>query len=87
MEELFSDCPEVLENTVKIAKKCDVELTMGTFFFPRVILPKGKIDAEVLKEKSQKGLVTRYKKVTKELLARLNYELKVINDKIRCNLL
>lgn len=41
MEELFSDIPEVLDNTLKLADKCDVELKLGDVNLPYYEIPAG----------------------------------------------
>ncbi|MGK0500726.1 MAG: DNA polymerase-3 subunit alpha [Oceanicoccus sp.] len=39
MAELFSDIPEALENTVEIAKRCNVEISLGTYYLPEYPIP------------------------------------------------
>ena len=41
MAELFSDIPEALANTVEIAKRCNLELTLGKSFLPSFPVPEG----------------------------------------------
>lgn len=81
MSEKFIEVPEVMANTVKIAESCDVNITLGQYFFPKVDLEEGKTATEVLKENANEGLKTRFGKVTPELQERLDYELKIIDDK------
>ncbi len=81
MYELFPDVPEALENTVKIAKLCNLEIKLGEWFFPKVDLPKGKNAVETLQDEAKKGLKEKYPKITPKLQKRLDYELKVILDK------
>lgn len=81
MLENFSDLPEALSNTVKIAQSCDVQITLGQYFFPRVELDGGKTADEFLSEKANEGLREKFGEPTKELQERLDYELKVISDK------
>ena len=79
MAELFSWCPEALENTGKIAERCQIEIN-----FPGPILPKCQIppefksDAEYLTFLANEGLRKRYQVVTEELQKRLDYELGII---------
>ncbi len=81
MEELFPDLPEALDNTVKIAEKCDLEIsTLGKWFFPKFDVPGGKNDSDYLTELANKKL--------KEIIGddesaqeRLNYELGIITQK------
>jgi len=81
MFDLFSDLPEALENTVKVAEKTNLEITIGKFFFPKINLPKGVSAKKELIRKSNEGLKKYYKKVTKEAQKRLDYELEVITSK------
>ena len=41
MWELFSDLPEALENTVEIAKRCNIEVQLGKYFLPNFPIPEG----------------------------------------------
>ena len=41
MQALFSDIPEALENSVEIAKRCNIELTLGKNFLPDFPIPDG----------------------------------------------
>jgi len=81
MEDLFFNTPEVLKSTVEVAEKCNLELTLGKYFFPRIKLPEGVTADGFLRTASQKGLSERYDKVTSNLQQRLDYELDVITKK------
>ncbi|HHI94344.1 MAG TPA: DNA polymerase III subunit alpha [Gammaproteobacteria bacterium] len=63
MAELFSDIPEALENTVEIAKRCTVELTLGENFLPDFPIPEGLTEAEYFRQESRKGLEARLDKL------------------------
>ncbi|MCK4585760.1 MAG: DNA polymerase III subunit alpha, partial [Gammaproteobacteria bacterium] len=63
MVELFADIPEALENTVEIAKRCNVELTLGKNFLPDFPIPDGLTEAEYFRQESQKGLEARLDKL------------------------
>jgi len=41
MQALFADIPEALENTVEIAKRCNITLTLGKNFLPDFPVPEG----------------------------------------------
>ncbi|MDR1647115.1 MAG: DNA polymerase III subunit alpha [Zoogloeaceae bacterium] len=59
MAELFADLPEALENTVEIARRCNLELTLGKNFLPQFPTPEGiSLDA-FLAQKAREGLETR----------------------------
>jgi DNA polymerase-3 subunit alpha len=85
MEEIFKNTPEAIENSFKIAEKCDLELKLGAWVFPKMELPKGKTAEELLREMVQDG----YKKLfgnndndkNDEIKKRIEYELEIINNK------
>ncbi len=62
MNELFSDIPEALENTVEIAKRCNFRLELGDYYLPRFPTPEG-IDTEedFLRHEARNGLEMRLK--------------------------
>nr|VUD34761.1 DNA polymerase III subunit alpha [Raoultella sp. NCTC 9187] len=58
MCELFSDLPEALENSVEIAKRCNVTVRLGEYFLPQ--FPTGEMTTEdFLVLKSKEGLEER----------------------------
>lgn len=59
MSELFADIPEALINSVEIAKRCNVELTLGENYLPDFPVPAGKTLDSYFKEATQKGLEER----------------------------
>lgn len=81
MAEIFKDLPDAVENTVKIAEKCDLSIELGKSFYPQVDLPTGKTAPDVLRELAHQKVASRYKKVTDEILKRLDYELDIICNK------
>lgn len=89
MAELFADIPEALENTVEIAKRCNVTVRLGEYFLPN--FPTGDMTTEdFLVAKSKEGLEERLEflfpdpavRAAKrgEYDERLDIELKVINQ-------
>lgn len=89
MCELFSDIPEALENSVEIAKRCNVTVRLGEYFLPQ--FPTGDMTTEdFLVMKSKKGLEERLeflfpdeavrKEKRPEYDERLDIELRVINQ-------
>ncbi len=62
MEELFSDIPEALENTIEIAKRCTLELSLGQPFFPNFPTPKGMTLELFLEKQVQQGLEAFFNK-------------------------
>lgn len=81
MQKLFSDRPDSLENTFKISQKCNIELTLGKWFFPKIDIPEKFTPDEYLSNLSNKSLSDKFGKVDKVLKTRLDYELEVIIKK------
>jgi DNA polymerase-3 subunit alpha len=59
MCELFADIPEALQNSVEIAKRCNVELTLGKNYLPDFPVPEGMTLADYFRTASQQGLEER----------------------------
>lgn len=90
MVALFQDIPEAIENTVEIAKRCNVDLTLGTYFLPDFPVPEGMTMDEYFIQSSQQGLEERlqflfghlsadeFKEKRKEYDERLKFELDII---------
>ena len=78
MESVFPDVQEALDNTVKIAQRCNVEFDFNTIHLPKYDVPSGYTPNEYLRMLCFKGLKERYENPSKEILDRLEYELGVI---------
>ena len=78
MAELFPYALQALENTQKIADRCNVEIEFGVTKLPRYDVPQGYTSWEYLNKLCFEGLTSRYQPVTEELKERLTYELSVI---------
>ncbi|PMR76179.1 DNA polymerase III subunit alpha [Billgrantia endophytica] len=59
MNELFSDVPEALENSMMIAARCNVEVRLGEIFLPEFEIPEGMTQDEFFRKVSHDGLVDR----------------------------
>ena len=59
MAELFNDIPEALENTLEIAKRCNLDLRLGEYFLPDYPIPDGKSIDEFFIDVSTVGLDER----------------------------
>ncbi len=59
MSDLFSDIPEALQNTVEIAKRCNVTLTLGKNYLPHFPVPEGFTTDSYLAHAAQEGLEKR----------------------------
>ena len=78
MAALFPYALQALENTQKIADRCEVEIEFGVTKLPRYDVPEGYTSWEYLNKLCFEGLERRYTPVTEELKERLEYELGVI---------
>jgi len=81
MAEQFSDYPESLENSQKIADKCHVTIELGKWYFPEFKLPKGKTANETLTEMVYSAAKDSYGTLSHEIKERLAYELDLICSK------
>ncbi len=63
MAELFADIPEAIENTVEIARRCNVELTLGKYFLPDFPVPEGMTMDEFFRREAREGLERRLAKL------------------------
>ena len=81
MKGLFIQIPEAIQNTVKIAEMCNVDITLGKWIMPIFDVPDNKTAADYIKEKVEIGLKKRYENVTDEIRKRSEYELSVILKK------
>lgn len=90
MAELFIDIPEAIQNTIEIAKRCNVELDLGNNYLPDFPIPAGLTAQQFLSQESEIGLAQRLvqlypdeqkrAEVTAEYDVRLIFELDVINS-------
>jgi len=78
MNENFSKVPQALENTIRIAEKCNLEINFRHAQLPEFEIPPEHNISTYLKELCNKGLNERYPEITKQLEERLEYELSVI---------
>lgn len=80
MEELFPYAKEALENTNKIAERCNVEIVFGEYKLPSYDVPDGYSAWEYLQKLCNEGLEARYPSPSIELRERLKYELETIHS-------
>jgi DNA polymerase-3 subunit alpha len=89
MVELFSDIPEAIQNSVEIAKRCNLDLRLGEYFLPDYPIPDGLTINEFFIKLSEEGLQERLVRLfdpqaddfpeTQKLYAeRLRFELDII---------
>ena len=79
MEKLFPYAKEALENTHKIAERCNVTIEFGNYKLPHYDVPEGFDAWTYLQHLCAEGMKKRYPVITEELQARLDYELGVIH--------
>ncbi|MBI2062109.1 MAG: DNA polymerase III subunit alpha [Candidatus Yanofskybacteria bacterium] len=79
--EWFKDIPEAVENTGKIAERCNVNLTLGKFIFPDFPLEEGKTANDKLRELAYAGIASRGVDGRQDVIDRLEYELGIIKFK------
>jgi DNA polymerase-3 subunit alpha len=82
MQEAFSEVPEAIENTGKIADKCNVEIKLGETQLPYFEVPSGYDGNSYLRHICEEGAKKIYGQnftdLSDEIKARLNYELEII---------
>ena len=89
MQALFADVPAALQNSVEIAKRCNLELTLGENYLPDYPIPDGMTEQEFLKKVCVEGLEARLADVpptdeaglpvdSEQYYKRLEYELGII---------
>ncbi len=81
MQAAFPQMPEVLQNSVAIADRCNVEITLGKWVMPKFATPDGKSEDAYLEELVWEGAKKRYGKITPEITGRIQYELSTITSK------
>ena len=80
MRELFSYIPEAIDNTARIAERCNVEIEFGVTKLPRYEVPEGYDSWGYLNHLCSEGFKERYPEDDGTLKARLEYELGVIKS-------
>ena len=80
MAELFSYVPEALENTCRIAERCNVEIEFGKLHLPRFDVPEGMTSYEYLRKLTEQGMAERYPDDDGTVRSRLEYELETIRS-------
>lgn len=80
MYDLFSNVPEALENTAKIAERCNVSFQFHELKLPQFDVPQGKTANQYLREVCEAGFQDKYPEGKKEWKERLEYELSTIEN-------
>ncbi|MEQ8937689.1 MAG: DNA polymerase III subunit alpha, partial [Gammaproteobacteria bacterium] len=56
MLQLFADIPEAIDNSLKIAQRCNIEFTLGQHFLPRVPVKEGETQEQRMTSDAEAGL-------------------------------
>ena len=78
METLFSQYPDALENTQRIADRCDLTFTFGKYHLPRFEVPEGYTAQTYIRKLCEEGFARRYGATHPEYHDQLDYELNMI---------
>ena len=78
MNQNFSEIPQAIENTIRIAERCNLKINFKQAQLPEFSVPPNYNISSYLKELCYNGLKERYTTITRELEERLEYELSVI---------
>ncbi len=89
MCELFADIPEALQNSVEIAKRCNLTVSLGTYYLPEYPIPEGMTQDDFFRKISHDGLTERldflfdrnapsFAETEKMYRERLDFELNII---------
>lgn len=84
MEAALGEYPEALDNTLRIAEKCELEIDFDQLILPRFEVPEGHTEETYLRERCLEGLKDprRYgDPLPQEVVDRLDHELEIVNGK------
>ena len=79
LRQLFPNCDEAFENTVKIADMCNVEFVFNQYHLPSFPVPDGYTNEKYFRKLCYEGFEERYANPPQEYLDRLEYEIGVIS--------
>ncbi len=81
MVKAFADNPQAIENTRKIADRCNVKIELGVNLLPTFPVPEGETEMSYLRKLALEGVKDRYgDPVPKEVTERAEYELSVVEN-------
>ncbi len=80
MSTVFHHLPEAIENTLRIAERCNVEMAFGKMHLPKFTAPEGMTNSTYLRRLCEEGALQKYGSLTQSVRERLDYELKVIEN-------
>ena len=79
LRQLFPNCEDAFENTVRIAEKCNLDFVFNEYHLPTFPVPEGYTDESYFRELCEKGFAERYPQAPREYRQRLEYEISVIS--------
>ncbi|MDP3143421.1 MAG: DNA polymerase III subunit alpha [Candidatus Omnitrophota bacterium] len=80
MKQLFSQHPEAISNTLKVAERCNLELSFNQIHLPRYDPPENQDKEQFLEGLCEQGLKNRYSEITRDIRNRLEKELQIIKQ-------
>lgn len=81
MKELFIDVPESIDNSLRIAEQCNLELPVGKWILPNYPIPEKETPETYIRKIIEERIPRKYATFTDDMRKRLNYELDIINKK------
>ena len=79
LRQLFPNCEDAFENTVKIAEMCNLEFVFNEYHLPSFPVPEGYTNEKYFRKLCYEGFEERYTNPPQEYLDRLEYEIDVIS--------
>lgn len=79
MRSILGGYEGAIENTARIAERCNVTFTFGEHKLPAFDVPEGETAKTYLRKLCEKAIPERYSQKTPEVMNRLNYELGIID--------
>ncbi|MCP3666153.1 MAG: DNA polymerase III subunit alpha [Gammaproteobacteria bacterium] len=83
---LFEDIPEALENSVEIARRCNIEISLGKNYLPDFPIPEGMTIDQFFSEESRKGLNWRLDTILDTQVEDHEEQRKVYDDRLQVEL-
>ena len=80
MLRMLPDDAEALDETLKVAEKCNFDFTLGHHYMPNFDTPEGEDEKSYLRHLCEDGIKKRYPNATQEVYDRLDYELGIIDQ-------
>ncbi|MCP4051398.1 MAG: DNA polymerase III subunit alpha [bacterium] len=79
MAALFSDLPEAVDNTCRIAELCNLDIATEQVRLPHFNCPDNKSSTEYMEDLVWSGIKNKYGQITEEIKQRVDFELGIIN--------